>query len=278
MKGTILEKILAAKQLRIDAAKRATDLERLVEQARSVRNSATAHRFQTALSDRSRINVIAEFKRASPSKGVINNLIDPAEIARAYEHGRAAAISVLTEEDFFAGSLDDLRAVREASNLPILRKDFIIDEYQIYESAAAGADAILLIVSALTSERILRFRKLAQHLGMDVIVEVHDFLELETAIVIDAKIIGVNNRNLKTFEVSLDISRELIKHAPRDVVMIAESGLKTRDDLVELGDLGYSGFLIGETLMRSSEPGSELKKLTTEDTEFTGRFGFTSAQ
>jgi len=264
MKGTILEKIVDAKRLRVEAAKRSIRIERIAERLVPLPDSG---RFRKAISDSSNINIIAEFKRASPSKGVINESLDPANAATQYQNGGANAISVLTEEDFFKGSLDDLRNIRAATELPILRKDFIIDEYQIYESAAVGADAILLIVAALDADTLLRFQRLANEFGLDAIIEVHDLAELETAIGIDAKIIGVNNRNLMTFDVSLDVSRELIKHAPNDVVMIAESGLKTRGDLIELHELGYSGFLIGETLMRSGDPEKEMKKLATERTE-----------
>jgi indole-3-glycerol phosphate synthase len=200
---------------------------------------------------RSDTRIIAEIKRASPSKGVINDRIDVAEVARDYAAGGAAAISVLTEEDFFKGSLDDLRFVKAAVDLPVLRKDFTIEEYQIYEAAAAGADAILLIVTALDEDELLRLRTLAEdELGMDAIVEVHSAEELEIADRIGAKMIGVNNRNLNTFDVSLDVSRELIKHRPEGVLMIAESGLTTRAEIDELRSLGFDGFLIGEALMR----------------------------
>ena len=266
MTQNILENIIAHKRIRIEKEKINVDLVQLVSRAPT--SMAFRRDFHAAISQPGRINIIAEFKRASPSKGVINNSLDPASVARMYENSGACAISVLTEEDYFQGSLDDLRIVRDVVELPILRKDFIIDEYQIYESAAAGADAILLIVAALTSENLQRFQKSAHSLGLDAIVEVHDLKELETAISVGAKIIGVNNRDLRTFEVSLDVSRELIKHAPKkDAIMVSESGLKTRDDLIELRNLGYSAFLMGETLMRSEDPEKDLERLATEDTE-----------
>jgi indole-3-glycerol phosphate synthase len=262
MKGTILEKIIEAKRARVETAKRNSDLA-------PTHPAERPHRFRSALSDRSKPNIIAEFKRASPSKGLINDALAPADVARDYRDGGAAAISVLTEEDFFKGSLDDLRAVRSAVDLPILRKDFVFDAYQIYEAAQAGADAILLIVAILDDERLAELHAVAENeLGLDALVEVHTFEELERANKIGAKLIGVNNRDLKTFEVSLDISRELIKAKPRDAAMISESGLRSREDLIELSDLGYSGFLIGETLMRSGDARKELKKLATEETEF----------
>ena len=263
--STILEEIIARKRACVEEAMRNADLEDL--SARASEATVTRRDFRSAISSLDRINVIAEFKRASPSKGVINDSIDPNEAARMYSNGGAAAISVLTEEDFFKGSLDDLRAIRSTVDLPILRKDFMIDEYQIYESAAVGADAILLIVAALTSENLQRFQKLAYDLGMDTVVEVHDRVELEVAKSIGAKIIGVNNRDLRSFEVSLDVSRRLIEDAPKNAVMVSESGLRTRQDLIELRNIGYSAFLIGETLMRSGNPERELRKLTEDAAE-----------
>ncbi len=265
MSSTILNKIISQKRVRIEEAKRQVTLDRLVERARDRKD---VRDLAVAISTPGRIDIIAEFKRASPSKGVINDSLDPTRVARIYENGGAAAISVLTEEDHFRGSLDDLKAVRAAVDLPILRKDFIIDEYQIYESAAAGADAILLIGSALTVEELGRFQGLGSELGLDVVVEVHDNPEMEIAISVGAKVIGVNNRDLRSFDVSLDVSRELIKRAPKDAIMISESGLRTRDDLIELRNLGYSAFLIGELLMKSGRPEDELNGLIAEQREF----------
>lgn len=259
---TILGQIFEVKRSRVDAAKRGVDLERLAVMARDLRQKGTSHRFRRALDSQERINVIAEFKRASPSKGVINDGVDPSAIARAYRSGGAAAISVLTEEDFFKGSLDDLLAVREEVSLPILRKDFIFDDFQVYESALAGADAILLIVGGLNADDLGRLRSLAENdLGMDALVEVHTSQEMRVALDSGAKLIGVNNRNLKTFEVSLDVSRQLGEIAPQDVTLISESGLGSHRDIAELARLGYRGFLIGETLMRSDDPQASLRRL-----------------
>jgi indole-3-glycerol phosphate synthase len=259
---TILDKIFEAKRLRVDETKRAKDLVRLSETAREFRSRSTPSRFRAALENRDRTNIIAEFKKASPSKGLINELLEPAVAAQRYENGGACAISVLTEEDFFNGSLDDLRAVREAVSLPILRKDFIFDEFQLYEAAEAGADAILLIVAALKPETLRHLIHLAEReLGMDALVEVHTREEMEIATGIGATLIGVNNRDLHTFEVSLEVSRELIRHAPTGATLISESGLQDREQLTELKELGYAGFLIGETLMRSGDPESELRNL-----------------
>lgn len=268
MKGTILEKIVGSKRLHVEAAKARVNRPELIERAQAAHRNSPPHRLRTALSDRSRINIIAEFKKASPSKGVINDVLDPADVAKIYKNGGAAAISVLTEEDRFNGSLDDLRKIRAAVDLPILRKDFIFDPFQVYEAAAAGADAILLIAAMLSDAQLHDLEALAEDdLGLDALIEVHTAEELERLKGKGAKLVGVNNRDLHSFDVTLDVSRELINHAPTDSIMISESGLKTREDLLELHALGYSGFLIGETLMRSSDPENELKKLATENTE-----------
>ena len=251
MKGTILEKIINRKRERVDELKRSTDLAELRARAVEVRRGSTPHAFRNAIADTSKVNIIAEFKRASPSKGVINGQADPVETAVAYAGGGAAAISVLTEEDFFLGSLEDLVRVRSAVELPILRKDFVVDEFQIIEAAASGADAVLLIVAALEIDELNRLYAVANEFGLDAIVEVHDLEELETAEAVGADIIGVNNRNLKTFEVALETSRRLIAKRPDGGLMIAESGITRADEIDELRQLGYSAFLIGESLMRS---------------------------
>jgi len=234
----------------------------MIEKAEAARSDTKFFRMSEALSRKDRINIIAEIKRASPSKGLINGGVDVLETARSYESAGAAAISVLTEEDFFQGSLNDLRDARSAVDIPLLRKDFTIDEYQIYEAAASGADAVLLIVAALTPNDIATFRATAESLGLDAIVEVHSLEELETAVACDAKIIGVNNRDLRTFDVSLDVSKELAKVKPAGVLMIAESGISKEEEIAELRELGFDGFLVGETLMRSTDPGSILKGWT----------------
>lgn len=268
MSETILDKIFAAKKLRINAAKAVVDQERLRDSALARLSASQSFRLRSALEPKGKLNIIAEFKKASPSKGLINDSVDAASIARQYLAGGAAAISVLTEEDFFKGSLDDLRAVRSAVDLPILRKDFFFAPYQIYEAAEAGADAILLITAMLEDELIAELKAVAEdELGLDVLIEVHTLDELERVKRLGAKLIGVNNRDLRTFNVSLDVSRELILSKPNNAMMISESGLRTRENLVELRDLGYSGFLIGETLMRSNDAEIELRKLATEDTE-----------
>jgi indole-3-glycerol phosphate synthase len=260
---TFLETIIEAKRERVETAKQRSDLNDMVARAASVRSTAVPGRFRNTLLRSDRINIIAEIKRASPSKGVINDKIDVAELARSYQRGGAAAISVLTEEDFFKGSLDDIRAARNATSLPILRKDFIVDEFQIYEAAEAGADAILLIAAALIDDMLRKFIKIAEgDLGLDTLLEVHNLDELERAKSIRANIIGVNNRNLHSFEVSLDTSRELASFKPDGTVFISESGLSSTSEILELRGLGFDAFLIGETLMRSSGVVEELSGLT----------------
>ena len=256
-----LTEIIELKEKRLEIAKANRDFDELKNSAIAKRENLQKHRLRDAL-QKNQINIIAEIKRASPSKGVINDKIDVAEVARNYENGGACAISVLTEEDRFKGSLEDLKTVRENINLPILRKDFIFDEFQIYEAAEAGADVILLIAAMLDDKDLQNLYRLAEEiLGLDVLVEVHTLEELERVKKSGAKIIGVNNRDLHSFKVSLDVSRELIKSAPKDALMITESGLRTREDLLELKNLGFRGFLIGETLMRSDNPTEMLKNL-----------------
>ena len=257
----ILAEIIERKQQQLAASKQGSALETLRDAALTVRRDAIAHALRNALSSDG-LNVIAEFKRRSPSKGVIRDAADPTRIARDYASAGAAAISVLTEENYFDGSLDDLRAIRTAVHLPLLRKDFIFDDYQIYEAAAAGADAILLIVAALDDARLSSLCAIAEDkLGMDALVEVHDEAEMKRAGECGAKLIGVNNRDLRTFEVSLNTSLKLAQRAPVDAVLISESGLKTNEDLLRLKQAGYQGFLIGESLMRADSPRQALAEL-----------------
>ena len=259
-----LNEIIELKKKRLANAKAKISLADLREKAFAVREKSEPHRLQKALRE-NQTNIIAEIKRASPSKGVINDKIDVTETAQNYETGGACAISVLTEEDKFLGSLKDLTAARNTVDLPILRKDFIFDEFQIYESAAFGADVILLIAAMLDDENLAGLYRLAEtDLNLDVLIEVHTLEELERVKKTGAKIIGINNRDLHSFKVSLDVSRELLKRAPKDSLMIAESGIRTKEEILELRNLGFSGFLIGETLMRSRNTAKELKKLTAE--------------
>ena len=260
MSETFLNTILASTRSSVASSRNEIGIETIKRRAEAVRSRADEHRLGAALSRSDKINIIAEIKRASPSKGVINGDVDVRSTARNYERAGAAAISILTENHYFKGSIDDLKIARESVDIPLLRKDFTVDEYQIYEAAASGADAVLLIVAALTAEQITSFLTLAEsELGMDAIVEVHSQNELETAIECGANIIGVNNRNLHSFGVSLDISRRLIRSKPPGALMVAESGISTADEINELRGLGFNAFLVGETLMRSADPSGILK-------------------
>jgi indole-3-glycerol phosphate synthase len=256
--STFLEEILELKQRRVELAKTKQTIADF-----NLENSRPKHALSSRLKDETRTHIIAEIKRASPSKGVINDKIDVAEVARSYAAADVAAISVLTEEDRFGGSLSDLKLARSVVNTPILRKDFVYDEFQIYEAVDAGADVILLIAAMLDDDKLRRFRRLAEDsLGIDALVEVHTLEELKRATHIGATIIGVNNRDLHSFKVSLDVSRELIKYAPKDALMIAESGIRSAEEIAELKSIGYRGFLIGESLMRSGNISEALKKLS----------------
>lgn len=260
-----LSDIIETKKSRVAEARRIRHIDDLHAEAFATRRMAKPHALLAALKKKG-INIIAEIKRASPSRGVISMAADVAAIARAYERGGAVAISVLTEEDRFQGKLYDLIEARRAVSLPILRKDFVVDEYQIYESAVSGADAVLLIVAALDDITLSRFRDIAENqLGMDALVEVHSSEELLRANSSGARLIGVNNRDLHTFMVSLSVSLELVREMSLDALFVSESGLKTRDDVERLYRLGYRGFLIGEILMRSGDPEKSLRELLNKE-------------
>lgn len=218
-------------------------------------------RFREALARPDRVNVIAECKRRSPSRGVLRPEYDPVAIARAYAAAGAAAISVLTEPTFFDGSLDHLVAVRAAVDVPLLRKDFIVSEYQLFEARAAGADAVLLIVAALDPAGLAALGRRAGELGLDTLVEVHDAAELAVAADAGAAVIGVNNRNLKTLAVDVNASEALIARMPAGAVAVSESGLKSRADLARLRQRGYRAFLVGERFMTATDPGAALREL-----------------
>ena len=231
------------------------------QRALEIRRNAEPHRLLQALKlNPQRLSIIAEFKRRSPSAGMIRGDLTVSEIVRCYERGGACAISVLTDEEYFGGSVADLYAARSSTKLPLLRKDFIIDPIQIFESAIAGADAVLLIVAALDDVSLGELRALAEdELGLDALVEVHRSEELNRALNAGAKIIGVNNRDLRSFQVSLSISEGLIAEAPRDKIMVSESGLQTANSVLRLRKLGFHGFLIGEALMRAPAPETALR-------------------
>ena len=261
----ILDRILARKVEEI--AERSAQLP-LAELIARVADLPDTRGFAAAIESRIESGqpaVIAEIKKASPSKGVIRADFDPAAIAKSYEQGGAACLSVLTDADFFQGHEDYLRQAREACSLPVLRKDFTIDPYQVYEARAIGADCILLIVAALEDAALLDLSLLAAELDLDVLVEVHDAEELERALDVPAPLIGVNNRNLRTFEVSLDTSVALRALAPKDRVLVSESGIATPLDIARLRGVGIDAFLVGETFMRAADPGTALKQLFSHD-------------
>ena len=205
--------------------------------------------------------VIAEIKKASPSKGILRQDFDPAAIAESYERGGAACLSVLTDRDFFQGDDNYLRQAREACSLPLLRKDFIIDPYQVYESRVIGADCILLIVAALGDAQLQELSGLAVHLNMDVLVEVHDADELSRALALNLPMIGINNRNLHTFETRLETTLGLLDQIPPDRMVVTESGIVSRADIDLLRQSGIQAFLVGEVFMKASDPGAELASL-----------------
>ena len=205
--------------------------------------------------------VIGEVKRASPSKGVLRADFDPAAIAQSYELGGATTLSVLTDRDFFQGADEFLQQARNACVLPVLRKDFVIDPYQVYEARVLGADAILLIVAALGDAQLTELSGLAAHLSMDVLVEVHDGDELERALPLNTPLIGINNRNLRNFETRLETTLDLLAHIPEDRLVVTESGVHTRDDVTQLRERGVHAFLVGEAFMRAPDPGERLRSL-----------------
>jgi indole-3-glycerol phosphate synthase len=254
-----LETIVAATRRIVEVRQQQEPQALLAERAAAA--ASRAGRFQLALSGADSVNVIAECKRRSPSKGVLRTEYDPVAIARAYEAAGAAAISVLTEPTFFDGAMEHLVAVRAVVEIPILRKDFIVSEYQLLEAKAAGADAVLLIVAALRPVELKVLHDHARRYGLDAVVEVHDEHELAIAIDAGARIIGVNNRNLRTLAVDLDASERLIARMPADVVAISESGLKSAADLIRLRGLGYRAFLVGERFMTAADAGAELSRM-----------------
>jgi indole-3-glycerol phosphate synthase len=252
----LLGTILAATRRGVEVRQEREPIATLARKADA--RTGAAGRFRTALIADDRVNVIAECKRRSPSKGVLRADYDPVAIALSYAAAGAAAISVLTEPTFFDGSLAHLEAVRAAVTVPLLRKDFVVTEYQLFEARAAGADAVLLIVAALERSELDRLAKRAASLGLDVLVEVHTAEELASALDAGARIVGVNNRNLRTLEVDVRASEAIVDRIPRDVVAISESGLRSAADLLRLRGLGYRAFLIGERFMAAEDPGQAL--------------------
>ena len=257
----ILQRIVEVKRQEVEAARAATPLDELLA---VVREQAPPRGFARALQARvasGQAAVIAEVKKASPSKGVLREHFVPAEIARQYEVGGAAALSVLTDVSFFQGSAAYLQQAREACRLPVLRKDFIVDPYQVVEARAMGADAILLIVACLDDEALQSLEAQALALGMDVLVEVHDGSELERGLALRTPLLGINNRNLKTFEVTLDTTLALRNRVPADRLLITESGILGPDDVRRMRAADVNAFLVGEAFMRAADPGRALAQL-----------------
>jgi indole-3-glycerol phosphate synthase len=261
--GGILGRIVQAKAIRLDAAKRNVPIDQLVKRCK-VLPTRSRRTFAESIIRADWVNIIAEIKRRSPSKGVICENFDPVRIAEGYARANAAALSVLAEEDFFGGSLEHLEAIRKCIALPLLRKDFIFDEYQLYESMLAGADAVLLIVAILEDEWLKRLIELSFELGIDALVEVHSADEMKSAVRAGAEIIGVNNRDLTTFAVNLETSIDLARLAPKGATLVSESGISSGLDIRRLKTAGYNAFLVGEHFMRAANPGVELERLIRE--------------
>ncbi|MCH7686806.1 MAG: indole-3-glycerol phosphate synthase TrpC [Planctomycetes bacterium] len=254
----ILDEIVAHKQGEIEIAKEkrpADQLERQLTEAPAVRD------FVAALSGSEEIGLIAEVKKASPSAGMICEDFDPVAIAEVYQQHGASCISVLTDENFFQGRLDDLKAVRQAVSIPVLRKDFILDPYQVLEARAAGADCVLLIAECLDDSRLRELYLYAAELGMESLIEIYEPENLDRVLKLEPKLLGINNRNLKTFVTDLNHSIDLMERVPKETLLVSESGIRDRNDVVRLHQAGVRGILVGETLMRSEDIGAKVEEL-----------------
>jgi len=262
---TVLKRIIARKYEEIAERSAQVSIDQLQQRIEQRKGGASDPRgFVASLQrtlDAGRSAVIAEVKKASPSKGVIREPFHPAEIARSYEQGGASCLSVLTDADFFQGSERYLQEARAACTLPVIRKDFIVEPYQVYEARAIGADCILLIVAALSDAKLAELHALAWSLGMDVLIEVHNAAELQRALPLDNPMIGINNRNLHTFEVALEHTFELLPQIPAGKLVVTESGILTPDDVAAMRAQGVNAFLVGEAFMRAPEPGQKLAEL-----------------
>jgi indole-3-glycerol phosphate synthase len=257
----ILDRIMEVKRAEVAASRRQLSLEALQERAKAApapRNFVGALRGRVATGHAA---VIAEIKRASPSKGVLRADFDPASIARSYEKHGAACMSVLTDKEFFHGSEDHLKAARAACGLPALRKDFMLEPYQVFESRALGADCILLIAAALSLEAMRELESVAAGLGMAVLVEVHDATELDAALELKTPLLGINNRNLRTFETRLETTLDLLPHVPAGRLVVTESGILVPQDVARMRARGVHAFLVGEAFMRAADPGAALQQL-----------------
>ncbi|RDC54776.1 indole-3-glycerol phosphate synthase TrpC [Pedobacter chinensis] len=259
--GSILDKIVLRKKEEVAHAKRLISIQDL---EKSDYFKRTPYSFKEFLLAENRTGIIAEFKRRSPSKGLINGVADVANVTKAYNNAGASALSVLTDVDFFGGKTDDLLAARAANEIPILRKDFMIDEYQILEAKAWGADIILLIAAILTPKQINDFGKFAHDLGLNVLLEVHNLEELERSICPNLDAIGVNNRNLADFTVNIQTSFDLVNRIPDEFLKISESAISNPQTIKDLRTAGFNGFLIGENFMKTDDPGASIKEFVTQ--------------
>ncbi|MGK9117075.1 indole-3-glycerol phosphate synthase TrpC [Olivibacter jilunii] len=257
----ILDKIISRKREELLIAKQQVTIDDLIRRPLFDR---TCYNLRDSVLDPQRTGIIAEYKRASPSKGVINDQVTVEEVTRGYAEAGASAISVLTDRDFFKGSLQDLIKARETVNVPLLRKDFIIDEYQIAEAKAYGADIILLIAAVLNNEEVESLAKYAKNLGLNVLLEVHNQQELETNLFDTVDAIGVNNRNLKDFTVSIDHSLALVNRIPESFVKVSESGISDPLVIKQLKKAGFQAFLIGENFMKTTDPSASIKQFVNE--------------
>lgn len=258
--GGVLDQIVEVKAARLQATMQERPLTQIAQGVESG-SAQTNISFFESLSRTDRVNIIAEIKRRSPSKGILREDFDPVSIAKGYERGGAAAISVLTEEDFFDGSPEFLRRARENVSLPLLRKDFIFDEYQVYEAAAMGASALLLIVAILDDQLLKSLLDLTKRIGLDALVEVHTQDEMARVVKAGARIIGINNRDLTSFVVDLDTSVRLAPLAAKGTLLVSESGINTRNDIERLRDAGFNAFLIGERFMRADDLSQAVEEL-----------------
>ena len=257
----VLDRILAAKRREVDASRRRVPLEQVEERAAQASAPRGFERALRARIAQGKPGVIAEIKRASPSKGLIRADFDPVRIARSYEANGAACLSVLTDREFFGGSQGDLVAARAACSLPVLRKDFIVDPYQVHEARSWGADCILLIMDAAPDRELLDLESRARELGMDVLVECHDGGQLERALAFATALVGINNRDLKTFETRLETTLALVDRIPHDRLLVTESGIASPEDVARLKSAKVSAYLVGSAFMAAEDPGKELERV-----------------
>ncbi len=268
----ILNKIIEQKEIRLKDETGKVTLEDLQQKLKEQQELKDPYIFKprdffSAIKNKTGTSIIGEIKKASPTCGIIRKDFNPVELAKEYDSAGVEALSVLTERDFFMGDNTYLTSIKETVYLPILRKDFIIDPWQIYESRDSGADAILLIVSLLTNEKLKEFLDMSHALGMDCIAEVHNITQVETALQAGAMIIGINNRDLNTFEINIDLTEQLVKHIPKEKAIISESGIKTHEDFCFLKSLGIDAVLIGETFMRSPSIINKVNELRTGESK-----------